>query len=61
MAGTLISVLIEASLGQSLNPRTSFDVDRQAIFEGSAPGGSYPQDPVLFVGENIGRHTVIGS
>jgi hypothetical protein len=39
----------------------AFNVDKQAILEGSAPGGSHPQDPDPFVGENIGRHTVLCS
>jgi hypothetical protein len=36
----------------------AFNVDRQAILGGSAPGESYVQDPAPFVRENIGRHTV---
>jgi hypothetical protein len=38
-----------------------FNVDRQAILGGSAPGESYLQDPAPFVRENIGRHTVPSS
>jgi hypothetical protein len=38
----------------------TFNVNRQAILRGSAPGGSYLWDPAPFLGEIIGRHTVLG-
>jgi hypothetical protein len=38
----------------------AFNVDRQAILGGSAPGESYLQDPSpICRGKNIGRHTVM--
>jgi hypothetical protein len=57
----LITVLREASPGQSPNPRNAYNVDRQAGLGGSAPGESYLQDTAPFLGENIGRHTVLSS
>jgi hypothetical protein len=39
----------------------AFNEDRQTILGGSTPGKSHLQDPASFWGENIGRHTVLGS
>jgi hypothetical protein len=39
----------------------AFNVDRQAILGGSAPGRSHLWDPVPFVSEIIGRHTIHSS
>jgi hypothetical protein len=57
----LKAALREVSPGQSPTRGHAFNVDRQAILGGSAPGESYLQDPAPFLGENIGKHTVLGS
>jgi hypothetical protein len=57
----LITELREASLEQSPNPRTHLQCGQAGHFRRECPGESYLRDPALFVGENIGRHTVPGS